>query len=156
MNFPEDVVYLSLYKWHHGCEIVFYHNEFNLSPLKLEHPDKEQKWLTQIKENCQKVVIKCKQKFHAILKRKQESFQYLFLKEGYYMGLLVKMCVGEIEITHEDEDFLRWYIQGHMTKDFNALEIETQTEVDGFLVEKKEERKEVLAPTKKKECCTIL
>jgi hypothetical protein len=113
MNFPEDVLYLSLYKWHHGCEIVFYHNEFNLSSLKLD-PDKEQKWLTQIKDNCQKVVSKCKQRFHAIVKRKQESYQYLFLKEGYYMGVLVKLCVGEIEIMSEDEDFLRLHIQHHI------------------------------------------
>ena len=154
MNFPEDVIYLSLYKWHHGCEIVAYHHESNLTTLKLD-PEQEQKWLAQIQDNCRKVAVKSKQRFHAILKRKHESYQYLFLKEGYYMGLLVKLCVGEIEIMNEDEDFLRLYIQLHLTQDANALEIETQNEVDGFLVEKNELK---IKPkdTKEKPCCSLL
>jgi len=146
MNLPEDVVYLSLYKWHHGCEIVNY---------QIQTQETDEKWLNRVKENCGKVVVKCKLRFHAIVKRKRESFQYLFVKEGYYMGILVKMCVHDMEVEKEDEDFLRAYIQSQITKDANELEIETQNEVDGFLTLHPRNLEVPLSSSESK-CCIIL
>lgn len=155
MDLPEDVVYLALYKWHHGCEIAASHHRFNIHSLDLQ-PEKQDRFTDQMKQNGDKVVHKCKNRFHAIVKRKREpDFQYLFLKEGYYMGLLVKHCLNEMEIESEEEDFLRLYIHTQMTKDTNELDIETEREIDGFLVEKKgfEISKE---PAVERNCCVIL
>lgn len=157
MDLPEDVVYLALYKRHHGCEIAASHHRFNIHSLDLQ-PEKQDRFTCQMKQNGVKVVHKCKNRFHAIVKRKHEpDFQYLFLKEGYYMGLLVKHCLNEMEIDLEEEDFLRLYIHSQMTNDKNDMEIETEREIDGFLVEKKvfEISKEADAPATTN-CCVIL